>query len=49
LGTIAAASTGGTVYQTIYQRTIGSTLQVKDLWYFTASTGDEYGPYTNIY
>lgn len=49
LSIIAAACAGGTVYQTIYTRNLNTQLYTKVIWSFKPSTGEKYGPYTNIF
>lgn len=46
LSVLAAGAVGGTVYIETYYMTIPfQPTQYLYIWYFTASTGDSYGPY----
>lgn len=49
LGTLAACGIGGTVSGTWYRSISAFSIVNTDVWIFTASTGEIYGPYVTLY
>ena len=49
LSGLAYAATGGTIAGTLYRRIIAGQHYFRDIWTFTANTGDKYGPFTTYY